>query len=102
MEPHESLLDAANRELTEELGVAVREVGKPILSIEDRGSPFVIEFVPTLIIGEPTCLEQSELRWAQLRELRELPLAPSDREFVEYLLARAGHTDRHPEGQPAP
>ena len=91
IEANESLLDAANRELTEELGVAVVAVGNPLLTIADTGSPYVIEFVPTAIAGEPACLEHSELRWAALRELPDLPLAPSDRKFVDFLLAGAGH-----------
>lgn len=92
LEPNESVLDAADRELTEELGVTAIEVGSPLLSVADPGSAFIIEFVPTTISGEPTCLEHSELRWATLRELPDLPLAPSDRKFVEVLLASAGDT----------
>ena len=90
LEPNETLLAAANRELTEELGVSALAVGEPLFSIADPGSPFLIEFVPTVIDGEPTCLEHTELRWATLAELPSLPLAPSDRKFVDYLLAEAG------------
>ena len=89
LEPGESLLHAAKRELTEELGVTALAVSESIFSIADPGSPFVIEFVPTLIDGDPTCLEHAELRWAALGELPELPLAPSDRKFVELFLAAA-------------
>lgn len=95
-EPHESLLVAANRELTEELGVTALEVGQPLFSIADAGSPFVIEFVPTTIFGEPACLEHSELRWATLAELPSFSLAPSDRQFVDFLLARAGDSSSQP------
>ena len=90
VEAGESLLHAANRELSEELGVLALEVGEPLQSIADPGSPFVIIFVPTVISGEPTCLEHAALRWAPLAELSGLPLAPSDRKFVERLLAAAG------------
>ena len=89
LEPGESLLHAANRELSEELDVTALEVSEPLFSIADPGSPFVIEFVPTMISGEPACLEHAELRWAPLAELPDLPLAPSDRKFVEFLLAAA-------------
>ena len=94
LEPNETLLDAANRELQEELGVAAAKVGEPLVSFADPGSAFVIEFVPTEIRGEPTCLEHSELRWATLQELQSLPLAPTDRQFVELALAQSasGHT----------
>ena len=85
LEPGESLLDAARREMREELGVDVRSVGDMLLAIADHGSPFVIEFVPVMIAGEPQCLEHSELAWAGLEELRALELAPSDRAFVEFI-----------------
>jgi mutator protein MutT len=86
IEPGESLLDAANRELTEELNVAAISVGKPIYSVHDEGSPFVIKFVPSEIAGVPTCLEHADVRWASLEEIQHLDLAPSDRQFVRFLL----------------
>lgn len=88
MEPGESLLDAANRELTEELNVTAVSVGEPIFSVHDEGSPFVINFVPSEIVGEPTCLEHGDVRWASLEEIQHLELAPSDRQFVHFLLDR--------------
>lgn len=89
LEPGETLLAAANRELGEELAASAVKVGRPLFSIADPGSPFVIEFVPTVICGEPACLEHTELRWATLDELPFLPLAPCDRRFVDFLLAKA-------------
>lgn len=88
VEPGESLLDAANRELTEELNVTAVSVGEPIFSVHDEGSPFVINFVPSEIIGEPTCLEHADVRWASLEKIQHLDLAPSDRQFVHFLLDR--------------
>ncbi len=87
LEPNESLLDAAKRELFEELGVTTIEVHPPLLAVADPGSVFVIEFVPTVIEGDPACLEHAALRWAPLDDLPALPLAPSDRRFVEFLLS---------------
>jgi 8-oxo-dGTP diphosphatase len=86
IEPGESLLDAAHRELIEELNVAATRVGEPLYSVHDDGSPFVINFVPTEIEGEPACLEHADLRWASLEEIQVLDLAPSDRKFVGFLL----------------
>ena len=86
-EPGESDGDAARRELAEELGVTVTKVGPELFAIADPGSEFLIAFVPVEILGEPQCLEHSALTWGTLHELAALPLAPSDRRFVEFLLA---------------
>jgi len=83
-EPDESDEDTARRELREELGVEVTAIGTEDLAVGDPGSPFLIAFVPTTIAGEPTCHEHSALRWATLDELATMPLAPSDRRYVEH------------------
>lgn len=85
-EPGESDADAARRELAEELGVTVSTVGAELFAIADPGSEFLIAFVPVEILGEPQCLEHSAHMWGTLNELAALPLAPSDRRFVESLL----------------
>lgn len=82
----ESLLDAANRELTEELNVTAISVSEPIFSVHDEGSPFVINFVSAEIAGVPMCVEHAEARWASLKDIQHLELAPSDRQFVHFLL----------------
>lgn len=89
VEPGESPFDAAFRELREELGVDVTAVHPPLLSVADPGSAFVIDFVPTEIQGDPVCLEHSELRWVTPAELDQLDLAPSDRQFADFLLRSA-------------
>jgi len=91
-EPDESDLDAARRELREELGVDVTRVGAPLHAVRDEGSPFLIVFVPVEIDGEPTPHEHAALRWCAVEELPAIALAPSDRRFAERL-ARA---DQHP------
>ena len=88
VEPNESDESAARRELAEELGVLVGSVGEPDFSIADPDSPFLIVFVPTTITGEPTCHEHTALAWLTPAELLNLPLAPSDRRYVEFLLSR--------------
>lgn len=87
-ETGESDLDTARRELHEELGVEVRAIGAEDFAIGDAGSPFLIAFVPTEIVGRPTCHEHTALAWATLEELRALPLAPSDTRYVEWLASR--------------
>jgi 8-oxo-dGTP diphosphatase len=86
LEPSEDLLAAARRELREELGVEVESVGSVLLSRQDPGSPFVIEFVDVVIQGEPRALEHQALCWADGAGAARLPLAPADRAFMdEYL-----------------
>ena len=82
-EPGESDADAARRELREELGVEVIEVGDEELVIADPDSPFLIVFVPVRVAGEPTCHEHIALRWGRPSELADLPLAPSDRRYID-------------------
>jgi len=90
VEDGESDFEAVQRELSEELGVDVTEVGTVQFSIADPGSPFVIEFLPVTIAGQPRCLEHTALAWMRARELLELPLAPSDRRYVLHRLRGSG------------
>jgi mutator protein MutT len=84
-ESGETHLNTAQRELAEELGVTALAVGFPLFAVSDPGSEFLIEFIPTEIEGEPQCLEHLELKWLSVAELLLIPLAPSDRRFVEFL-----------------
>lgn len=84
--PGESPLDAARRELAEELGVEVVATGALLWEAPDPGSPFVVEFYAVEIRGEPAALEHDALAWVLPGELPLYPLAPSDRAFAESLL----------------
>jgi 8-oxo-dGTP diphosphatase len=78
----ESDLDAIRRELGEELGLRVVSASRPVAALRDNGSAFLIVFLPVRVEGEPECREHSEIRWVAWTELAELPLAPTDRQFV--------------------
>jgi 8-oxo-dGTP diphosphatase len=84
----ESYLEAARRELGEELGIEVVEAGSPIFSAADPDSPFIIHFIEARIRGKPRPREHTRLRWAAIEELGALPLAPADARFVRACLER--------------
>lgn len=86
VEEGESDFEAVERELAEELGVGVLEVGSIEFSVPDPGSRFVIEFLEVRIAGEPEALEHAALTWVDERELLNYPLAPSDRRYVLHRL----------------
>jgi mutator protein MutT len=88
VEPDETDEDSARRELAEELGVRVVSAGAPEFETRDPGSEFLIAFVPVRIEGEPECREHSDLTWGTPENLSSLPLAPSDRRYVDALIAR--------------
>jgi 8-oxo-dGTP diphosphatase len=85
IEGAESDADAIRRELREELGIAAIGIDAPELALKDPQSPFLIVFLPVLIEGKPLPREHLQIRWVSVSELRRMPLAPSDRVFVEYL-----------------
>lgn len=78
----ESILEALQRELSEELGVTVRGVRGDIVSVSDPGSDYTVEFVPTSIEGEPQAHEHTELEWVPIDEVTSRDLAPADEAFV--------------------
>ncbi len=82
MRSGETRMDAIRRELTEELGLQTTKLGEPLFSASDEGAPFVIEFVDTMVAGEPVLREHSELGWFTVAEMGVLPLAPADARFV--------------------
>jgi 8-oxo-dGTP diphosphatase len=86
LEAGESWLEAAIRELEEELALEVTSVEEPLLAIHDDGSRFNIVFVPVVTVGEPRALEHEALEWVVANKLLNLNLAPSDRRFAEWLI----------------
>jgi 8-oxo-dGTP diphosphatase len=87
MGPDESLLEAADRELREELALRARGVGRVLFEARDPDSPFLIRFVEVEATGEPKALEHLEVGWYEAGELTSLALAPTDARFVrEWIL----------------
>ena len=73
--------------MNEELGIAADSVGVSEFEILDEGSLYVIAFIPVGISADPIAIEHDALAWFPLRDLPSLPLAPSDRRYVEQRLA---------------
>lgn len=84
-EPGESDLHATTRELHEELGIEVVQIGEPLLIVGDAGSCYDIVFLPAEIRGQPMALEHDAIGWYAVPALRTMPLAPSDAAFVATL-----------------
>jgi 8-oxo-dGTP diphosphatase len=82
VEEGESDFAAVERELREELDVAVLAVEPVVFSVTDPGSEFLIEFLFVTIEGEPQALEHDRLQWVTEAELLSIPLAPSDFRFA--------------------
>lgn len=82
----ETLLDAARRELAEELSLRAVAVGAVLYARRDAGSEFVIEFAEVEAEGEPIALEHDEVSWLTRDEILRLELAPADRRFAEEAL----------------
>ena len=83
----ETLLQAADRELQEELGLDAQEAGDRLFTAQDPGSAFVIHFVEITAAGEPNPTEHSEVGWFTPSDLAGMALAPSDAAFVSWLAA---------------
>jgi 8-oxo-dGTP diphosphatase len=81
----ESRLEAAARELDEELGLEVVALGTLLFSVEEPGSPFVIEFFETDAAGTPEALEHTDIGWFTADELVGMELAPADAWFARML-----------------
>jgi len=89
---HQALI----RELAEELGVVVTEVGSKVAEVHHRyagrddADP---ELDLTLVLyavrwtGEPAAIEVAEVRWFERAELRTVPMPPADVPLVEAILS---------------
>lgn len=87
LEPGETFLAAATRELSEELALTVESAGSVRFALKDAASGYMINFVDVATTGEPQLLEHSAIKWRTPARLVELSLAPTDRQFAEYLLS---------------
>ncbi len=86
-EEGETLPQALQRELQEEMGITIA-VGKQLTVIEHAYTHFRITlyaYLCRLERGEPVCLECQDFTWATVEELHTLPMAVTDRRIAETL-----------------
>jgi len=87
VDPGETWIEAAHRELGEELGMEASSLGDLLLAVTDEGSPYTILFLEVEALGDPVPAEHSAVGWFTPDELVELPLAPADARFAMLLRA---------------
>ena len=82
LEPGESLSQALEREIREELGVhATPLTSEPVYTHIAAGEQFRINFMLATFKGEPSAIEHSRLKWVSPAELSKYEMPPSDRAF---------------------
>jgi 8-oxo-dGTP diphosphatase len=89
VEAAEDWTAALGRELSEELGVLVSDVGDELFAHADPGSSFLIHFVACEIVGEPECREHDAIEWVSEASLSDYSLAPADEAFAHSLVSVA-------------
>ena len=85
VDANENLPDALKRELREELGLYVKSIGKTLFSASEFGSNYKIHFIQAQVSGELVLHEHINARYCSISEIRSLPVAPIDQEFLTYL-----------------
>jgi len=88
--PEESIEEAAKRELKEEIGISVQNVGKKgILSFEFEGNPEVLEvhiFSLSDLKDKPIETEEMKPKWFRLNEIPYEKMWPDDKFWLPILL----------------
>jgi A/G-specific adenine glycosylase len=81
----ETLETALKRELQEEMDIEI-EVGAHLITLPHAYTHFRITlyaFESRLIRGIPRCIECDAFRWATLEDIKELPMAVTDRKIAQ-------------------
>ena len=88
VEPGEKPETTARRELAEELELDVTDFGSLLHIVQDEDSPFIIEFYPTEVTGDPVPREHTELAWLSSDKIATIALAPADRIFLSWFMSK--------------
>ncbi len=90
MQEGESRLEAAARELGEELRVMAVATGAHLHTAGDPGTRYAIEFVEVVISGSPQAVEHLKIGWRTVSEMARLTFAPADDAFIRACLLQTG------------
>ena len=95
MEPDETLLQALERELREELSIETRTGRIYDVYCEFSGERriMVLFFRSELLSGTPQTIECNDMAWVEPEHLAEYDLAPADARVAERLAREASKTD---------
>ena len=88
LEPGEKPEATARRELAEELELDVTNFGALLHTVQDEDSPFMIEFYPAEVTGDPVPREHTELAWLSSDKIATIALAPADRNFLSWFMSK--------------
>ena len=96
IEEGETPQQALARELEEELGVAAR-AGRILCALPaqgtDRKDILILFYEAEIVHGAPHAIDEADVRFVPITSLDELPLAPTDRLFVEQYLSADTSSD---------
>lgn len=88
LEPGEKPEATARRELAEELELDVTNFGALLHTVQDEDSPFIIEFYPAEVTGDPVPREHTELAWLSSDKIAAIALVPADRNFLSWFMSK--------------
>ena len=86
-EEGETLEDCIEREIMEELGIRI-QAEKLLLSVIHEYHEKIITlyfFQCSLLDGEPISLDNQEIKWAEINDLKQYRFPPPDQKIVEYM-----------------
>jgi 8-oxo-dGTP diphosphatase len=90
IEPDETPIEAARREIMEELGVEIQVLDpKPFVSVVwnyDHARVHLVALRSRINSGTPVPLIHSEIRWVPVAELEEMEVLPADRPVAAALV----------------
>lgn len=87
IDPGETPEECAVREMEEEIGIkvsVVRLINK-LVGVYRKIPMEVYAFEVELVSGEPQCLVHTEIKWASIEEIQQMPFIDEDLEIINSL-----------------